>query len=448
MKGYLDQLIKQGQKNGYLTYDMLNDLLPADEVDPDEVEKIIDLLEENDIRIVEEIKEKELELELEVGQIKEKLGAEHITDKATELKGEQKEAPITVKREEGVEREPVTAYLQEIGIYELLTQEREQELTRRIRRGYNAVMIHILSSELPYPEMGRLKQRIKEWKEKDIAPKRRRLDTVVRVVKKLAYRYQDPQLYKLVNRIDRLENMIKSARDEMIGANLRLVVSIAKRYVGQGLSLSDLIQEGNLGLMKAIFRFDYTKGHRFSTYATWWIRQSITRAILDKAKTIRLPVHFVELKNQVLKAFYELLKERGKEPTPKEVAEKTGLPLEKITGILCSVKEPISLESPIGDEDSTLKDFIEDSKAVSPFDAVTHAELSRKLQVILATLTPREQEILRLRFGLGGESEHTLEEIGKRFKVSRERIRQIEKRALQKLKMASESLNLDLENFL
>jgi RNA polymerase primary sigma factor len=427
MKGYLDQLIKKGQKNGYLTYDMLNDLLPAEEIDPDEVEKIIDLLEENDIKVIDELKEKEKETEPVTKEVVEALPA---------------------KKEEGGEREPVTAYLQEIGVYELLTQEREQELTRRIRRGYNAVMLHILRSKLNYPELERLKLHIKEWKEKDVAPKRRRLDTVVKVVKKLRHRYRDPELDKLVKRIERLEAMIKKARDEMIGANLRLVVSIAKRYVGQGLSLSDLIQEGNLGLMKAIFRFDYTKGHRFSTYATWWIRQSITRAILDKAKTIRLPVHFVELKNQVLKAFYELLKERGKEPSPKEVAEKTGLPLEKITGILCSVKEPISLESPIGDEDSTLKDFIEDAKAVSPFDAVTHAELSRKLQVILATLTPREQEILRLRFGLGGESEHTLEEIGKRFKVSRERIRQIEKRALQKLKMASENLNLDLENFL
>jgi RNA polymerase primary sigma factor len=428
MKGYLEQLIKKGQKNGYLTYDMLNDLLPAEEIDPDEVEKIIDLLEENDIKVVDELKEKEK-------------GAEAVTKEAAEPLSEKKE-------EEGGEREPVTAYLQEIGVYDLLTQEREQELTRRIRRGYNAVMLHILRANLNYPELERLKLHIKEWKEKDVAPKRRRLDTVVKVVKKLRHRYHDPELDKLVKRIERLEAMIKNARDEMIGANLRLVVSIAKRYVGQGLSLSDLIQEGNLGLMKAIFRFDYTKGHRFSTYATWWIRQSITRAILDKAKTIRLPVHFVELKNQVLKAFYELLKEHGKEPSPKEVAEKTGLPLEKITGILCSVKEPISLESPIGDEDSTLKDFIEDAKAVSPFDAVTHAELSRKLQVILATLTPREQEILRLRFGLGGESEHTLEEIGKRFKVSRERIRQIEKRALQKLRMASENLNLDLENFL
>ncbi|HDD44414.1 MAG TPA: sigma-70 family RNA polymerase sigma factor [Candidatus Desulfofervidus auxilii] len=428
MKNYLEQLIKMGQKNGYLTYDMLNDLLPTEGFDPEEVERIIDILEENDIRLIE-------------------------TAEAIEKKEEKKEEiieehPVVRKEEEGLEREPVTAYLQEIGAYSLLTQEREQKLTRRIRKGYNAIMFLILTTNVKYPEIEKLKHKIKEWKKKDVAPKRRRLDTVVKLIKQLSKKYDDPILKNLTKRIKRIEVVVKAARDEMIGANLRLVVSIAKRYVGQGLSLSDLIQEGNLGLMKAIFRFDYTKGHRFSTYATWWIRQSITRAILDKAKTIRLPVHFVELKNQVLKAFYELLKEHGKEPTPKELAEKTGLPLEKISAILCSVREPVSLEAPIGDEDSMLKDFIEDVKIVSPFDAVTHSELSTKLQIILATLTPREQEILRLRFGLGGESEHTLEEIGRKFKVSRERIRQIEKRALQKLKMASEHLKLDLENFL
>jgi len=405
---------------------MLNNLLPTEGFDPEEVERIIDVLEENDIRLVE---------------------TTEISEKKESKKVETEETPV-IQKEEGLEREPVTAYLQEIGAYSLLTQEREQKLTRRIRKGYNVIMFLVLSTNIRYPEIEKLKHKIKEWKERDVAPKRRRLDTVVKLINRLSKKYHDSDLKKLAERIERVEAVVKAARDEMIGANLRLVVSIAKRYVGQGLNLSDLIQEGNLGLMKAIFRFDYTKGHRFSTYATWWIRQSITRAILDKAKTIRLPVHFVELKNQVLKAFYELLKEKGKEPTPKELAEKTGLPLEKINAILCSVRDPVSLEAPIGDEDSMLKDFVEDVKVISPFDAVTHSELSTKLQIILATLTPREQEILRLRFGLGGESEHTLEEIGRKFKVSRERIRQIEKRALQKLKMASESLNLDLENFL
>lgn len=416
---FLKQLIKIGRKNGYLTYDILNEILPPDISDPQEVEKVIDFLEENNVQVIEEIKP--------------------VSKKSREPE------ETEIKVEEVLEKEPVTAYLQEIGAYSLLTQEREYNLTRRIRKGYYAIMFLILHCKSEHPEIVSLKEEIRGWLQKDAGPRRRRLEFIFDVFKDLSEKYEDPELKFLSSRIDRLEKVIKQACDEMIGANLRLVVSIAKRYVRQGLNLSDLIQEGNLGLMKAIFRFDYKKGHRFSTYATWWIRQSITRAILDKAKTIRLPVHFVELKNQVLKAFYELLKESGKEPSHKQVAEKTGLSLEKITAILSSVREPISLESPIGDEDSTLKDFIEDARTLSPFDAVKHVELSRKLQYILATLTPREQEILRLRFGLAGEVEHTLEEIGKRFKVSRERIRQIEKRALQKLKITSETMDLNLE---
>jgi len=418
---FLKKLIKMGRKNGYLTYDILNEILPPNISDPGELEKVIDFLEENNVRVIDEIKP---------------------------IKKPEETKEKEVIEEEVLEKEPITAYLQEIGAYGLLTQEREYELTRRIRKGYYAIMFLVLCCKSNRPEILDLKEKIREWQQKDAGPRRRRLEFIFDVLKDLSKKYEDPEIRSLYNRIDRLGKVIKQACDEMIGANLRLVVSIAKRYVRQGLNLSDLIQEGNLGLMKAIFRFDYTKGHRFSTYATWWIRQSITRAILDKAKTIRLPVHFVELKNQVLKAFYELLKESGKEPTHKQVAEKTGLSLEKITAILSSVREPISLESPIGDEDSTLKDFIEDAKALSPFDAVKHAELSKKLQIILATLTPREQEILKLRFGLAGEVEHTLEEIGKRFKVSRERIRQIEKRALQKLKITSETMDLNLDNLL
>ncbi len=420
---FLKQLVKMGRKNGYLTYDIVNEILPPDISDPNEVEKVIDFLEENNVHVVEKTTAKSEKFE-EPEEIKE------------------------IKVKEVLEKEPVTAYLQEIGAYSLLTQEREYYLTRRIRKGYYAIMFLILRCKSKCPEIVSLKEEIRKWQQKDAGPRRRRLDYIFDASKDLSEKYDDPELKLLFSRIDRLGEVIKEPCDEMIGANLRLVVSIAKRYVRQGLNLSDLIQEGNLGLMKAIFRFDYTKGHRFSTYATWWIRQSITRAILDKAKTIRLPVHFVELKNQVLKAFYELLKESGKEPTHKQVAEKTGLSLEKITSILSSVREPISLESPIGDEDSTLKDFIKDAKAPSPFDAVKHVELSRKLQFILTTLTPREQEILKLRFGLAGEVEHTLEEIGKRFKVSRERIRQIEKRALQKLKITSETQDLNLENLL
>ncbi len=210
--------------------------------------------------------------------------------------------------------------------------------------------------------------------------------------------------------------------------------------------MADLIQEGNLGLMRAVYRFDYRKGNKFSTYASWWIRQSITRAILDKTRTIRLPVHFLELRNQVFKVFYELSKELGREPTPEELSQRTGVPYEKILVIFETSKEPVSLETPIGDEDSTLGNFIENKKSLSPYDATRKKDVSEKLKKFLATLSPREEKIIRMRFGLGEYEGYTLEEIGYMFKVSRERIRQIEKKALAKMKQLAQKEKFNLRD--
>lgn len=392
----LGELIERGKKKGNLSASELMDVLEDMDLESDQMDRIYDTLENLGIDTVGDDYLPEL--------------AEDVVPPMEELEDIPEEEivdPNTLVESFGID-DPVRMYLKEIGKVNLLSSDEEIELAQAMTAG------------------GEVRQQLLEMERA-----RRRGEQVSPLSSETEREY--------IRSIKRGE----AAKQRLAEANLRLVVSIAKRYVGRGMLFLDLIQEGNLGLIKAVEKFDYTKGYKFSTYATWWIRQAITRAIADQARTIRIPVHMVETINKVIRVSRQLLQELGHDPSPEEIAEEMSMPVDKVREILKIAQEPVSLETPIGEEeDSHLGDFIPDEDASEPSEAASFALLKEQLVDVLGTLTPREEKVLKLRFGIEDGRTRTLEEVGKEFNVTRERIRQIEAKALRKLRHPSRSKKL------
>ena len=404
-KNLIRELIETGKRNGKLTTKEINDAIEESGFDMEQIDKLYETMESHGVEIVDEPDNEAFTLtEDSVDEFESSLSAEGVAID-----------------------DPVKVYLKEIGRVPLLSSDEEIQLALDILAGSQAEE----RKKEAFPAIWKIEKNIK------LTESQRRTQ-----VTEEKLNLNEEQLAEL-SELDAVLREGEKAKQRLSEANLRLVVSIAKRYVGRGMQFLDLIQEGNLGLIKAVEKFDHTKGFKFSTYATWWIRQAITRAIADQARTIRIPVHMVETINKVKKVSSQLLHQNGHDPTADEISQALDMPVEKVREIMRVAQEPVSLETPIGEEeDSHLGDFIPDEDAPVPAEAASHTLLKEQLSSVLSTLTPREEKVLRLRFGLEDGRPRTLEEVGHEFEVTRERIRQIEAKALRKLRHPSRSKKL------
>ncbi len=456
-----EEIVNIGKRRGVLTYDEINDVLPSEFFSPDEMEDLMDVLSDMGVKVVDyddgiSIPE-DIEEEVEEYERAEDLVQAYFNSMGDiSILTKYEETELAKKLEEG--KQIIKMTISTFPLFEkiksTINTEDEESLLTEAEKIDEAIlksllrieelMLIIEHEELKIEKYGSikdLKNLINEKKKKGL--KTKKFETLLKDVQNISKRVESEAgvridiLKETWQRITKARELVKETKNELITRNLRLVVNIAKNYVGRGLPLLDLIQEGNIGLMKAVDKFKYEKGFKFSTYATWWIRQAITRALIDQTKTIRVPVHMMEFYNRVTKVSRELTQELGREPTNEEIAQKLSVQVRKVEEVFRAIQDPIALQTPIGDEDTELEDFIGDKISPSPFSDAQRIETSEQIQRVLRTLTPKEETVIRMRFGIGVDRDHTLEEVGRYLSITRERVRQIEAKALRKLKHPS-----------